>query len=487
MINNTDKDKLYAVCNLGSTEISVMIAKKMSNGCITPIAMDSEPSTHAIDKGCIHNIDETAEILRRIVDSVERQMPQEGKVVKMYVGINCRSLCSRSCESNLDLGEDGQIINTEHISTLRRQVDTAQFQGFHKVMVVDPKFFVDGKREVNPKGVKCKNIKAKYQIILVRKNIIDTIYETIEDRLGIKIAGILVNPIAEAHVSLTNEDFTLGSAYINIGGGITTVSIFKERLLASLFAIPMGGINVTKDIMSKNLLWRDAERLKVTKSSMDLSVDKELEVTILSQNGIGKKTLLQLDINSIVSARMVELLLNIFSLIKELGYDNDLAGGIIVGGGGSKIDGLTDYLHNIGAEFRMASIRRDILDESVEDKELSEKSTLLGLVAMSSENCVDIEPDNLEEMLFKEEQQKENDDYPKDYDDTLYTSSQGDSEIVGEDWLGEDDEETNSDEKKMFQDSKETFKRTIKNKKDKNSWFSKLWNGFAGFIEGKEE
>lgn len=481
MINNTDKDKIYAVCNLGSTDISVMIARKMANGCVTPIAVESEPAVHAIEKGCIHNIDDTAEILRRLIDSVERQMPQEGKVVRLYVGINSRSLCSKSCESSLDLGEDGQVLNTEHISMLRKQIDSVQFPSYHKVMVVDPKFFVDGKREVNPKGVKCNNIKAKYQVILVKKNIIDTIYETIEDRLDIKVAGILVNPIAEAHVSLTNEDFTLGSAYINIGGGVTTVSIFKERLLSSLFVIPMGGINVTKDIMSKNLLWRDAERLKITKSSMDLSVNKEQEITIVSQNGIGKKTLLQLDINNIVSARMVELILNVFSLIKELGYGSDLSGGIVLGGGGAKIAGLPDYLNSIGAEYRIASVRREFVDESLEDKSLLEKTTLFGLVSMSLENCVEIEPDNLEEMLFKEEEQKDNYEESDEYDDTLYTNVHNSSDMVGEDWLDEEAEEDKENNDTILP------KDNKKIKKGKNGWFKNAFKNIADFFDGTDE
>lgn len=480
MNNSTDKEKIYAVCDLGSTEISVMIARKMANGYITPIAVESEPSGNAIQKGRIHNIDDTADILRRLIDSLERQLPQEGRIVKLYVGINSLSLCSKICESSLDLGDEGQILNAEHIGLLRKQVDNINFPGYHKVMVVDPKFFVDGKREVNPKGVKCTNIKAKYQIILVKKNIVDTIYDTIENRLDIKIAGLLVNPIAEAHVSLTNEDFTLGSAYINIGGGITSVSIFKERLLSSLLVIPMGGINVTKDLMSKNLLIRDAERLKITKASMDLSVNKDEEVVIQSQNGIGKKSLLQLDINSIVHARMVELILNVSNLIKELGYGSDLAGGFVIGGGGAKIAGLTEYLNSIGAEYRFASIRRDVVDESVEDSSLLEKNTLLGLVSMSSENCVYVEPDNLEDMLFNNEDKKDESIENEDtIDDTMYTNSQSSSETIDEDWLDEDTVEEDTAQEKKEKERKKA--------KSKNNWFKDMFKNFTDFLDGKED
>ena len=80
--------------------------------------------------------------------------------------------------------------------------------------------------------------------------------------------GILPTPIAEAAATMTIEEMALGCAYVNIGGGTTSIAIYQERFPVALYVLPLGGNNVTRDLtqLSVPLLEADAEKLKIERA-----------------------------------------------------------------------------------------------------------------------------------------------------------------------------------------------------------------------------
>lgn len=479
-MNAVDNEKIYAVLDIGSTYISGMIASKHKNGCVSPIAKVKSLATETIVHGCVHNIDNTVEIINNIKESLEKSLPRDGSIEKFYVGLSCRSMHTRMCEVSLDLGPMGSLVTLDHLLELRKQVDLLDFDGYGAVMVIDPKFFIDGKREVNPKGVKCSKLKAQYQIILVRKNLLDDIKYVLESRVNVEIAGIIANPVAEAHVSLNSEDFTLGCAFVNIGGGSTSISIFKERLLSHMYIIPVGGHNVTKDLMSLKLMYSNAENLKKSAEvSLDTDIVKDKFININAKNGLLDKTLPLKDVNNIICARMSEIVFNVISIIKELGCIDDLSADMVFAGGGSKISGFGDYLKNIGVEYRFAEIRKDLLDESITDQALLESITLIGLVSMASDNCIEYNLQNLEELMASA---SADDDMIIEEDDAegiIYTSQSATEPIIDESWANDDDE--------SFTSIEDIDKRKVVETSKKKGFLKRAFNNFYKMLEGSEE
>lgn len=478
---SSTQEKDYVVCDLGSTHIAVMLANKSENGCIIPRIVQREPSNNAISQGCIYNLDASINIIEKLIRTIEMQMITEGSIKKIYIGINSRSMYTKGCEVSIKLSEDGEVVTGDHISAMRKKVGEVHISGYKSVMVIDPKFFVDDKPEQNPKGVRCSTLRARYQIVLVREDVIDNIYYVIEDKLKLKVAGILVNPIAEAYVSLSKEEVALGSAFVNIGGGVTSVSIFKDRLLSSMYILPVGGQNVTKDLTSLKILPDDAERLKINKASIDLSVSRSQNVELTSSSGTTKKIFPQYKVNKIVLARMNEITMNVFSIIAELGYDNDLSAGLIISGGATKIKDYENYLNDAGVEYRKAKVRPELIDVSVDDKSLYEDITLIGLATMASENCVEYAPKDIEEMFNTIDDYKDNDNQELNYDDeesTVYTDFNTQQTYIDEDWTNEEQDEKDS--------SKSNNEKGNNKPKKKYSWMKDVfWDNILNTLNGK--
>ena len=255
-------EKMFAVIALGSSYIRGMVASKLPNGRVNPIAYCQRNSKGCIIHGYIHNITDAAAIIGSIVDELNSKL--QGLVIdRVYVGLDCQSMRSNLFKTKKDYGTEGIILEAEHIESLREEALKKSYSRQSVLKIASPCYYVDGKRENNPKGVRCHLLEATYQLITVREEVERNLYEVFENKLGLTVEEVLINPLAEAQVSLTREEMSIGCAYINIGGGTTSISLYRDKLLKALYILPLGGQNVTKDLTNLKLLEQDAEGVKI--------------------------------------------------------------------------------------------------------------------------------------------------------------------------------------------------------------------------------
>ena len=227
---NEGRDNKYVVINLGSTYLTGLVASKTFDGLVIPIKAHYIPTGSCIRQGCIHNIEEAARLIGLLIDTLSEALPPEETITGVYVGLECRSMQAETFRAQMSLGPEGRVVTQDDLQTLRDEVNEAEYPGMRILAVTDPRYHADGRREYTPRGVRCQHLEADYQLILVRQNIIANLEETIHARLGLKILGIIPTPIAEAGATLTTEESALGCAYVNIGGGTTSIAIYQERL-----------------------------------------------------------------------------------------------------------------------------------------------------------------------------------------------------------------------------------------------------------------
>ncbi len=385
------KDKIFAVINLGSSYVSGMLASKLPNGRINPISQAKIKSSGSIVHGRIHNITELSQIVSGIIDKISQDLSDGLSISKVYVGLDCQSMRSHTFKAQLQFSDDGVVLEYEHLKQLAQQAKDKIYKGHSVLHITEPRYFVDGRREYKPNGVRCHHIEANYQLITVRKEIVSNVYEVFEKRLGLTVLDILASPIAEAHVSLTREETMLGCAYINMGGGTTSISLYQHRILSALYILPLGGINVTKDLSKLKLLEVDAEKVKLQHGSMDLEVDKTKTLIANNINGTGEKTISAYEVNNYIHARMNEITTNVLTLLKEIDPDMQLST-LVFSGGAIQLNGYVDvYLDKLqlGEFIRQATARPEVLHESASPSILNDYQSVLGLVALATENCVE--------------------------------------------------------------------------------------------------
>lgn len=462
------QETIYAVVDFGSYEIRGMIAQKSEEGKVSPISYAVEPSGNAIRNGRIYNIDEATQKLRTILKQLNEDLPDNIEIKRLYAGVGAMSLATRSVSLTHRMEkEEGEEISQEHLDLLNQQIKEQHFDGYDVLSVPTPDYVVDGKQENHPKSILCKEFVAHYRPIIARSSVLRSVKTVIEDRLHLSLAGILINPLAEASVMLSDDEKTLGVAHVNIGAGCSSVAIYKNNLLKLLRVIPLGGRNVSKDLCALRLVYAEAEELKKSKASVLLDVDSKESVVVRSVDGFSERSLSQLEINRYAQARMQEITANIMRIVTEFDSSSRLSGGMVVSGGALQLKGYAREIQNEFSFVRMGNVRADKVEDNNVMAYQESLRTVVGLVALASENCVDVITQDLPE-LFETQ--------PKEKRVTPLTKQ---PEVVEP----SEEQPTSQD---LFEQAKPQEKEVVKTGKSK-SGLGSLWGSWKDMINGDLE
>ncbi|MGB3454868.1 MAG: cell division protein FtsA, partial [Litorimonas sp.] len=165
------------------------------------------------------------------------------------------------------------------------------------------------------------------------------------ERCHLSLRSVTVSPYAAARSVLTEDERDLGVTLIDIGAGLTTVAVFRDKTLIHVDAIGVGGRNVTCDIAhGLNTPVEAAERIKLFYGSALHGARDEFET--IPCPPVGAMDELQhhprARLTSIIRARTEETLELVKSRLVEAGLDSYSGRQIVLTGGASQLSGLAE-------------------------------------------------------------------------------------------------------------------------------------------------
>jgi cell division protein FtsA len=205
------------------------------------------------------------------------------------------------------------------------------------------------------------------------------------NRAGFKAnRSLLLQVLAAGRAVLTPEEQDLGVALIDLGGGTTDVLVYCDGAPWSTFTIPVGGVEVTKDISTiKSISVEMAEKIKQESACCwEALLENDDDIIVAGMGGRAPVAIPRSHIYAIVKPRMEE----IFELVKQkldcLGLPRPLSGGIIITGGGALLTGAVELPGHI---FKMPvrigmPIRFANLGGLVDEYRTPAYATAIGLV-----------------------------------------------------------------------------------------------------------
>ncbi|MCC8143365.1 MAG: cell division protein FtsA [Tannerellaceae bacterium] len=375
-----------AAIDLGSSHIVGMAGVKSTTGTISIIAHEVESSSTCIRRGCVYNVEETANKIKRLVLKLENKL-QGTRIRKVYVGIGGQSLRSIDHTVPKILGTDG-VVTEEVIASLYQECRNYRPDMLDVLAAVSPTYFLDDKPEPNPVGIPCNRIEARYKLIVGRPSLRRYVINSIAERAKIEIAGIIVSPLALSDAVLSDSEKDLGCALIGFGAGVTTLTVYKAGKLICLSVIPFGSNLITRDITSLHLVEAEAERVKKAYGSALMEKDSEQTIQVSSADGMGLREIKLADLNNVVEARVKEILENVYARLDETGLTNSLGAGIVVTGGAGVLKNLTDVIRErMKMSVRFSAVRKGIVENANPIAGNPEYAVAIGLLMKGSENC----------------------------------------------------------------------------------------------------
>ena len=189
-------------------------------------------------------------------------------------------------------------------------------------------------------GVTAENLEGNFKIFIGSKKASSDL-DTMLNFTGIAPARKVFIPTAVAQAVLTEAEKENGVALVEIGAGVTSLTIYKGGLLRHYSSIPFGGKSVTADIKYEcGFTERLAENIKLAYGACEPDKLQSLSEKVIQINDDENGTYEQLPVkylSEIINCRAKEIIDAVLFQIQESGFADNLRNGIVLTGGGADL------------------------------------------------------------------------------------------------------------------------------------------------------
>lgn len=247
-------------------------------------------------------------------------------------------------------------------------------------------------------GMAAETLEGNFKVFIGNRRYSSNIDSVFND-LGIAIAKKYFTPGITAKAVLKSEQMENGVALIDIGAGVSSVTIFKDKIMRFYAAIPFGGNSVTNDIKSEcNFSFELAENIKKAYGACmpnKLSSLGEKSIQIVDEDGNTTAQVSVKYISEIITARMKEIIEALLFRIQESGFasEEDLRAGVVVTGGGAELVNCANYIKELsGYTVKVGRPRKLFSCEGCQEASETSAATSMGMILSARNdrflNCV---------------------------------------------------------------------------------------------------
>ena len=378
-----EKNQYIVAVEIGSSKIVGAIAEKTSAGYLSVKHLQEEQHLNSVRYGIVQNVENVKSSINRIIKNLEGMI--DGRVTQVYIGVSGRSLHSVVSEVNRSVGTT-EAITRELIERIIKDATSTPIRNLDTVDIVPSAYYVDKVMTPNPVGQFGSSIKIKLNLIVAKSSMMLNLNRAMT--FGIPVKDYIVTPLAVAEQILSDSDRELGCMLVDMGAETTTVAIYKNKALLYLNTIPLGGRNLTRDVMiGKNLMEATAENIKK-------NINNPLDPTNVNNVVIEGEN--SREVANYISARTGEIIANINQQLAEAGVSSDEIKSIVLIGGCAHMGGLKQKIEElIKIRVRMGQnpTNINILKSDINRMEYIELFSLLAAAAErieDGETCVEL-------------------------------------------------------------------------------------------------
>ena len=169
------------------------------------------------------------------------------------------------------------------------------------------------------------------------------------NRAGVEVSDTVISQLAAAEAVLTDDEKSLGVAMVDIGGGTADLAIFERGSLWHTAVVAVGGDHFTNDIaVGLRTPIPEAEKVKRRVGcALSGMVDEDETIEVASVGGRRPRVMARRILSDILQPRAEELFHLIWDEISKAGYEKSLNSGLVLTGGGSVLEGMSEIAEQI--------------------------------------------------------------------------------------------------------------------------------------------
>ena len=311
--------------DFGATKISCVIGQVNKFSEIEVIGYGLSDSS-GIKKGRILDPQSVANAVRNAVDAAE----EVSDLVVNSTYVNIKGMNTRiekvTIETEVEKPNDGMSINDIYNSYSRAQMAVNMSNNEQIIDLLPIEYTVNGRKyKEEPIGAFCKSFSLEAQVVIANGEYIAGVQKVLK-LAGLRLDGLILETLATSNIVLMPEEKDMGVLLVDIGGGHTDISVYKNNIIEFYTTLPVGGDHITNDIaMTLDITSDEAEKLKRQYNLAIMAMiannhDVKLNTKMTGENEVIRCS----EIVQIIEARVKE----IYQLIKKMISDNKLNGKI---------------------------------------------------------------------------------------------------------------------------------------------------------------
>ena len=163
--------------------------------------------------------------------------------------------------------------------------------------------------------------------------------------------------LATPEAVLLPDEKEEGVAVVDVGGGVTDVTVYYRNVVRYVASIPMGASAINRDIRTMSVPEKHVESLKQKYGSAvaELAPEDKL-IRVNGRTAREAKDILLRNLATVIEARATDIAEFVQQEIRDSGYAGKLAYGIVLTGGSAKLKDLDELFRRVtGMEVRIGT------------------------------------------------------------------------------------------------------------------------------------
>ncbi|GBF40158.1 cell division protein FtsA [Leptospira johnsonii] len=376
-------ERIIVSLDLGSALTKVVVGRPISEYETEIIGTGMFPSS-GIKNGSIINIEATTRSIIEAVSEAELMCGQEiGYVV---VNVTGKSVRADNSKGVVAITNRDRVVTEPDIVRVIEAAQAVRVPADQEILhVLSKEFSVDDQTSIkDPIGMTGVRLEAEVHIVTAGLTALHNLEKCIE-AAGLAEETRVLSSLASSDAVLTSGEKDLGTAVLDIGAGICDLIVYVDGGIAYSSVIPFGGYNVTSDLsIGLKTTIETAELVKKRYGHCSLEeIDPTETVEIPPISGRPARAVLREELVHVIEPRMREIFEMVDVELVKSGKKSFLAGGVILTGGGSLLEGIESLAEDV---FRLTVTRaRPAGLSGLSDRVSSpEFATAVGLIKYAS-------------------------------------------------------------------------------------------------------
>lgn len=350
------RDHQVTGLDVGTSKITTLIATIPEEGDARVIGVSTVPS-RGLRKGQVVNIEEATVAISQSLEAAERMAGTQ--VARAFISVGGAHIASQNSHGVVAVAEPDKEIGPHDVKRVVEAAKAVSLPSSREILHVLPRGYVVDSQEgiVDPVGMTGVRLEVDTHLVTGGATAVRNLRKCVEE-LGVDVEGMVFGGLASSLASITDTEKELGVVLIDIGGGTTDVAIFVEGALSYSSVIPIGAINITKDLAAGlRVSLESAEKIKLmlgqiprmptiaeeehAKSGKGEKND-EVDVSGLGLpeelRSLSRRTLVE----GIIKPRLNEIFTMVGLEIKRSGFGGMTPSGVVITGGGAETVGAVE-------------------------------------------------------------------------------------------------------------------------------------------------